>query len=353
MLIVAGLSLKNLKPRVWDPASPYYLSGLKAVMVSYADFCRMPAAKDAAMKVGLHKHLGIPAEVKVYLDNGAFYFLNRGGMVSTKDYEQFVTKAEPDWWPIPQDFIPTPKMALEEQRDCLTRTLEMNLSYKHDGFVPVIHVSELIEDYVKGIQADEKLSLKPRLALGGLVPNLLRAPKARPYQDVLSSLKHIRGKFAGKHVHLFGIGGTATLHLAALLQMDSADSSGWRNRAARGIVQLPGCGDRMVADLGSWRGRKPSGDEWAKLSTCSCPACTASGTDGLKADGITGFCNRATHNLWTLLNELDWIETHLADGTYGESYEAHLDNSIYKPLIDAVVAAQSDSQDGADCQPCT
>ena len=32
---------------------------------------------------------------------------------------------------------------------------------------------------------------------------------------------------------------------------DSVDSSGWRNRAPRGIMQLPGSGDRMVAELGS------------------------------------------------------------------------------------------------------
>ena len=35
MLIVAGLTLKNLKPRVWDAASSYYLRDLRAVMLSY------------------------------------------------------------------------------------------------------------------------------------------------------------------------------------------------------------------------------------------------------------------------------------------------------------------------------
>jgi len=43
MQIVAGLSLKGIKPRVWDANSPYHLSELQAVMVSYADFVRMPA----------------------------------------------------------------------------------------------------------------------------------------------------------------------------------------------------------------------------------------------------------------------------------------------------------------------
>ncbi len=79
MLIVAGLSLKCLPPRVWDVTSPYYLPNLKAVMVSYAEFHRMPARRRKAMEQGLHHYLGVSGGVKIYLDNGAFYFLTRKG----------------------------------------------------------------------------------------------------------------------------------------------------------------------------------------------------------------------------------------------------------------------------------
>src|SRR5205823_1749044 len=110
------------------------------------------------------------------------------------------------------------------------------------------------------------------------------------YQEILASLRRVRQVFAGKELHLYGVGGTATLHLAALLGMDSVDSSGWRNRAARGIVQLPGRGDRMVADMGSWRGREPSKGEWEVLASCRCAGCRQRGLDGLKASGLDGFC---------------------------------------------------------------
>jgi hypothetical protein len=40
-------------------------------------------------------------------------------------------------------------------------------------------------------------------------------------------------------------------YIAALLDINSVDSRGWRNRAACGIIQLPGKGDRIVADLGN------------------------------------------------------------------------------------------------------
>lgn len=149
-------------------------------------------------------------------------------------------------------------------------------------------LERFLDDYVARIQANEKLFRKPTIALGGIVPNLLRKPKAVPYQIVLDALVHVRETFADKEVHVFGIGGTATLHLAALLGVDSVDPTGWRNRAARGIVQLPGSGDRMVAELGSWRGRRLTSQEREMLLSCPCPACTLNGMEGLAASRMKG-----------------------------------------------------------------
>lgn len=333
MLVVAGLSLKNLQPRVWDPSSPYHLPAVRAVMISYADFVRSPSQMRAVREVGLRRYLNIPEDVHVFLDNGAFYFLGHPGEASQADYESFVAAARPDWWPIPRDFIPTPRMTIEEQRWCLERTMQVNVAYRYDGYVPVVHISQVIPDYILALRMSNILENKPALALGGLVPNLLRAPKARPYADVLGGLRSVRQAFPDKRLHVFGVGGTATLHLMALLEIDSVDSSGWRNRAARGIIQLPGRGDRMVANLGSWRGRAPNGAEWAVLVACSCPACRQFGTAGLKASGLAGFCNRAAHNLWVLVEEARAIERQLADGSYAGWFEGHLDNSVYLPLI--------------------
>jgi queuine/archaeosine tRNA-ribosyltransferase len=186
------------------------------------------------------------------------------------------------------------------------------------------------------------LATKPTIALGGIVPNLLRAPKAIPYQRVLESLWETRAAFTSKQLHVFGIGGTATLHLAALMGFNSLDSSGWRNRAARGIVQLPGKGDRALAELGSWRGRQPSESELGLLERCCCPACRHQGLNGLKAPGITGFNNRATHNLWVLLEEAEWITRQLRRGTYEHEFRQRLDNTIYLPLIQQVLSERLD-----------
>jgi len=333
MNVVAGLSLKNLKPRVWDPDSPYYLPDLKAIMVSYADFASMPARRQAAMREGLRSFLRAPANVTIYLDNGSFYQLTKGGSTSCDAYEAFVEHAKPDWHVIPQDFIPTPLMTDEEQIACLRRTMAMNRAYCSDGSVPVIHISRYLSDGLKEFLSDEHLRQKRKVALGGVVPNLLRTPKAMPYTHVLDSVHQVRRALGSRQLHVFGLGGTATMHVAVLLDVDSADSSGWRNRAARGIVQLPGRGDRMAVNLGTWRGREPDAEEWAMLARCPCPACQADGIDGLKAAGLQGFCHRATHNLWTLLAEVKEVELRLSNGTYQDWYQSHLDNSIYRPLI--------------------
>jgi 7-cyano-7-deazaguanine tRNA-ribosyltransferase len=123
----------------------------------------------------------------------------------------------------------------------------------------------------------------------------------------------------------------------ALLGIDSVDSSGWRNQAARGIIQLPGSGERLVAALGNWRGRRPSWEEWQGLHQCQCPACVKYGVDGLKAKKLHGFCSRATHNLWILLEENRWLQQHVGAGTYACQYEDRIDNSVYRPLIDELL----------------
>lgn len=335
---MAGLNLKSMKPRVWDKDSPYYLPDLRAVMFSYADFHRQPSRRRQAMEQGLHELFGIPHEIVAYLDNGAFYFLNKAeGETPRDEYEEFVERARPDWYAIPQDYIPTPKMLDEEQLRCLNRTMNVNRGYHHDGFVPIIHISRHLDEYLRQFEDAPSLMKKTHVGLGGIVPNLLRASKAMPYDMVLEHLRRVRHALSDKYLHVFGIGGTATIHLAALLNVDSVDSAGWRNRAARGMVQLPGSGERVAAQLGSWRGRALSDEEWELLEDCPCPACQQFGIEGLKANKAIGFHNRATHNLWVLLNEASLIAEHLAADTYAEWYQTHLDNTIYLPLIQQVL----------------
>ena len=93
----------------------------------------------------------------------------------------------------------------------------------------------------------------------------------------------------------------------------------------------------MVAELGSWRGRSLTPEEREVLRNCPCPACVLNGLEGLAAGRMEGFCNRATHNLWVLLEEARWVEDRLSSGNHREYYKDRLDNTIYKPLIEKAV----------------
>ena len=337
MEIVVGLNLTSIKPKVWDESSDYHLPNVNAVMVSYAQFHESPTRRDRAIKGGLHTSLGIPEDVKIYLDNGAFRFSRAGGEVPRDAYKEFVKETQPDWYAIPQDYIPTPCMSDEEQLMCLQQTMAVNKKFAYDGFVPILHVCRLLDTYFVQFEENEKLAQKKSLAIGGIVPNLLRAPKAMSGQKILDKVYQVKETFEDKKLHLFGVGGTSTLHVAALLGMDSVDSVGWRTRAARGLIQLPGIGDRSIADLGNWKVREPNTEELKLLEDCQCPACQEQGIGGLKIDRTIGFCNRATHNLWTLLEENRMIQEHLKAGTYAEWYKDHLHNTIYRPLIEQLV----------------
>ena len=59
--------------------------------------------------------------------------------------------------------------------------------------------------------------------------------------------------------------------------------------------------------------------------------------EGLKAGKLHGFCCRATHNLWVLLEENRWLTRHVPADTYRRNYARRVDNSTYRPIIDEVL----------------
>jgi hypothetical protein len=314
MEIVAGLTLKNLRPRVWDPLSPDHVPGLTAVMLSFNEFRYRPALLRQAISAGLTSILfagrgNVTRPPKFFLDNGAFACLRRGDEPLTKEYTEFVAATRPAWYPVPADFIPLPSYSRERQRQLFKRTIAVLQENHGDGFCPVVHPGPWLDRYMEVLH---RLGQTKQLAIGGLVPHLLNSAGAQRRQTI-RMIGRIRREFPGR-IHAFGIGGIVTLHLAAALGIDSLDSSGWRQRAARGLINLRGRGDRQTVKLGSWKGRALTGAEWAELARCRCPACRNSGTGALRRRGMEGFTARATHNLTMLLHEADLIRRHLRAG---------------------------------------
>src|SRR5262249_12147636 len=165
----------------------------------------------------------------------------------------------------------------------------------------------------------------------GRVPQLLSRPGAQRREAILI-LRRIRGEFPG-HIHAFGIGGIVTLHLAAALGIDSLDSSGWRQRAARGLINLRGRGERQGVKLGSWKGREVTWAEWGERGRCRCPACREAGSAGLRWKGIEGFAARAIHNLAMLLHEADLIRRHLSAGDFARWSPKRIGSNALADLV--------------------
>jgi 7-cyano-7-deazaguanine tRNA-ribosyltransferase len=311
MEVVAGLSLKNLRPRVWDRRSPEFVRKLTAVMISFDEFRRLPSLLARATDGGFPAVLGGGEGVRVFVDNGAFACLRRGDEPAVAEFREFVRRTSPAWYPVPADFIPRPTDSRRRQKDLFQRTISVLEAHAEDGFCPVVHAGPWLDRYMDALQ---RLGRTDRMAIGGLVPHLLNSKGARR-RETIARMKRARREFPGK-IHAFGIGGVVTLHLAAALGIDSADSSGWRQRAARGLVVLKGRGERMAVKLGSWKGRAIGEEEWAELGRCRCPACRRRGAEGLKAEGVEGFSLRAVHNLWIVLEEAALIDKHLAKGDF-------------------------------------
>ena len=334
MFLVAGISLRNLVPRFWDPESPYHLSGIHAVMVSTTDFVKMPSHTRRTKDLGLREHLGLPRGCRVFLDNGAFHTLSHDLRFDSRRYKQLVETIKPDWCPIPIEHIPHPSMSDKEQHRLFELTMRQNLKYRGSAYVPVMHVGACLPKFLRRFSGFEQQGHKvDRVGLGAMVPFLLRSKGADCRTQVIDDIISVRQRFPHARVHGFGIGGTATLHLATILGLDSVDSAGWRNRAARGIIQLEGTGDRVVAEFGNWRGRRLSPKERRTLKCCPCPACHKFGVRSLEQKGINGFAARATHNLYVLIKELRSAVERCQSSDYTTWLDAHIDNRVYLPLL--------------------
>ena len=111
--------------------------------------------------------------------------------------------------------------------------MAMNRIDQHDGYGAWVHAGRYLSRYIVPEIERCPLRLAAKECGAGVgsarwVPNSTPQAKGRGLQsDSLTSYLLCASRFFGKRIHVFGIGGTATLHLAALMGFDSADSSGW------------------------------------------------------------------------------------------------------------------------------
>lgn len=327
---VCGVQISANYVPFWDRNSPYYIEGINSILLSYYNLIKRKSVYKVFSDKKHRKEFGFEKKVKFFLDNGSFSFIKRSISIDPEEYLRFVRKLKPYWYPIPQDFIPHPNEDKNVQREKLIKTMEMNRRYYEHGCVPVIHAGIFLEEFIKELK-DMDRDLK-KIAIGGLVPHMLLS-KNGSRNVVLTSLRHIRKEFPNAKIHVFGIGGVTTIHILKLLEIDSFDSIGWRVRAARGIIQLKGMGERQVAYLGSWKVPPISKKDKELLKKCKCPICSQSKQSLLKKNKSIGFEARAVHNVFVLKQEIDRINSFKSKKHYYKYIEQSLKSSYMKRII--------------------
>ncbi len=314
----------------WRKDYRYFLPQIDKILISFYEIYKRKKFRKIFKESLYDNELKFPKHLKIYLDNGAFSFVKKG-KENIRDYIEFVKKVKPYWYPIPIDYIPHPSEDEETQFEKFRKTMEMNKKYMDKGFIPVIHAGLFFEKFVEEIK---KINPYPeKIAIGGLVPHMLLS-KNGSRNVAIEVLKNLRKEFPETDIHVFGIGGITTIYLLKLAQVDSFDSIGWRVRAAWGIIQIKGYGERqiMLREKG-WKVPPLSEEEEELLKRCKCPVCSRNLHNLMKEKSNEGFEARAIHNLYTLTEEIDYINT-LESREYLLDY---IDTTVKSSLIRKII----------------
>lgn len=153
----------------------------------------------------------------LYVDNGCYSLRKQGKIPDVEKYIQFVNEVNPDWYPIPVDYMPLSKrMTKEELEDCYNKTMEMNFKFAPKGFVPVYHFNtKPIQEAIK----DLKQLNPPRLAVGGFAST---GGGISPFH--ISTLRYIREHLPNCKIHFFGAG-LPHIRMLSLIGVDSIDTT--------------------------------------------------------------------------------------------------------------------------------
>ena len=226
----------------------------------------------------------------------------------------------------------------------LKNTRSMIESNSKIPLMPVLHgyslkvLGKACSD-IKKIDDDPKL-----IGIGSLVPLIFSTTagsKRFPdcMQFVMESVKLIRSEFPDAMIHAFGIGSTLTMHLMYSVGTDSLDSTGWRIKAAYGIIQLPGVSDRHVKTRNNGR-RYLDTAEQRILAKCECPICNEKSIKERMTILDENFIPRAVHNAWVFKKEEQDFKKAVNEGLIQEFLENRLKNGYYSKSFDYLISSK-------------
>jgi len=287
---------------------PWRYFRLDGVLLNAYDILQSPRIADRMRKYRIHSYLDFRGPVM--MDSGGFMFMTKRHMrVKPEAISKLYEATGPDYGVVLDHPLTIGLTRGETRRRQLvtlrnTRSMIEKRASANPELIPVIHGHTLpsIEWFVRRLA---KIGDFRIYGIGSLVPSVFNARGVGGINNVIRIVAHVRKLLPGKLVHVFGVGSTITMHLMFASGVDSLDSSSWRSKAAFGIIQLPGIGDRYITG----RAGKSTGKKYLNLSRreleileeCNCPACKKLGLIGLRRS----FSMRALHNCWVFQKEVE------------------------------------------------
>jgi len=252
---------------------------------------------------------------------------------------------------------------LNETFENLAQLLTLVEDYGIDfSYLPVIHTVsddlDLLKHSLKKLE--ETIGHKPNIiGIGSLVPLVksMKGSKKNGIESFLYTLITLRKMLPNSFLHAFGIGGTMA-YLALLAGIDSYDSNGWIQKAAYGVIQLPGISDRFLRKEDhnrpyltkdrKQRNCKELINEIDIFMRCECKACQPFFRDNwkdkdwkLKQKAFIGRDQkakklRAIHNVSLYQSEILRIREEIINDNLLEFIKSRLKFSIYYRYIEFI-----------------
>lgn len=273
---------------------------------------------------------------KLFLDSGAFTARQQGVALERDRVVQVQELFMPDK-AVPLDHPFVPGMSVSVMSKLWKKTKENIVFWQtstklRDRIVPVLHAWSK-QSLTINLQWLERKADTDIIMLGSLVnPGFGdfsgffgdRQPRKELIDMISLGIEAVKS-YTDFKVHVTGFGSSPlSLHLAYYLGADSADSAGYRRKAAYGKIVLPGTGERYISDRSANFGNSKIDDslELMWLKKCKCTICTDNPhllLEDWKA--------RAIHNEHVIKQEWQMAQDLLKIGE--DAYEAYLEE-IYK-----------------------
>ena len=325
------------KPKLWET------SNLDNIMVNAYYIIKKASSYEKICDMGIHNYLNFDG--LVMMDSGGFLFQKKEEMgLDPLKVLDLYEKSKPDIGVVlDHPFDPNSSNQSNKKRWNITlkNTKSMVESNSKVPLMPVLHGYSLKElekacSDIKKIEDDPKL-----IGIGSLVPLIFSTTagsKRFPdcMQFVMQSIKLIRSEFPDAMIHAFGIGSTLTMHLMYSVGTDSLDSTGWRIKAAYGMIQLPGVSDRHVKTRNNGR-RFLDAAEQRILAKCECPTCKGNSIDNRMKILDENFIPRAVHNAWVFKKEEEYFKNALKDRNTRKFLDKRLNKSFYSKSFNYLI----------------